>query len=694
MPLFRDPVAMPIKSELNTEEDSLIYDEKTGFYNAVYPPDQPAIRTSGVQSTKTGEWQIKPKYENIYFENNLFICLFHAEDGMNEIAYYDIYKKNGDQIVPTEYMGIKSNRELPKNLFSDSELIFDRDSTFYYIKSAEGMGLKSLYLFDSECNSDYTVTIPDFLHFSNETIFEPRYEFAHKIGNDYSYLAAYGDNGFEFIKRSWGQVPKDFHKFPIPIRESIKIYRDVEIFLDYIVIDDITYLDTCVGEVCLQKIDRSYFFSDNHLGLEKIGDSLIYLKYHIPELIDQYTMPYIEDMWGEDSIAYNPETGHYETVYPPNDPGVYESGIFDLKTQKWLISPTNAWVLQSYGGFLISKAILDDNLNLLHYECSFQNNEGSFLFENMLESELYEDRSYDHLFVPNYKVDSLYLSNFQYSNDTYYFTSDGNTGLVDLNRSNILHIPEPYLYHQTESNSFISINNARLHYENAHFDTVIDLKNCTNFEAFTGDHGFALQAENDHGNTNLLFEDRTKLDFEVDGWKKPRFDPDSTKKYIENGKKEKHKVFYVKQVNDSLIYIEDWNEDFRDPNAVPLRSFMYPAEDSIIYNPNTGFYYGVYPADLAGYYRSGIYDYANGNWFIPADNRIVVPYNNEYILFVPTLNELDITIGYKFSIVNAAGERLMEKKAFNELPIDYQAFLMTRPELKAIFHQYEAFKLH
>ncbi len=334
MPLFRDPVAMPIKSELNTEEDSLIYDEKTGFYNAVYPPDQPAIRTSGVQSTKTGEWQIKPKYENIYFENNLFICLFHAEDGMNEIAYYDIYKKNGDQIVPTEYMGIKSNRELPKNLFSDSELIFDRDSTFYYIKSAEGMGLKSLYLFDSECNSDYTVTIPDFLHFSNETIFEPRYEFAHKIGNDYSYLAAYGDNGFEFIKRSWGQVPKDFNKFPIPIRESIKIYRDVEIFLDYIVIDDITYLDTCVGEVCLQKIDRSYFFSDNHLGLEKIGDSLIYLKYHIPELIDQYTMPYIEDMWGEDSIAYNPETGHYETVYPPNDPGVYESGIFDLKTQK------------------------------------------------------------------------------------------------------------------------------------------------------------------------------------------------------------------------------------------------------------------------------------------------------------------------------------------------------------------------
>jgi hypothetical protein len=118
----------------------------------------------------------------------------------------------------------------------------------------------------------------------------------------------------------------------------------------------------------------------------------------------------------------------------------------------------------------------------------------------------------------------------------------------------------------------------------------------------------------------------------------------------------------------------------------------YPSEDSVIMDPRTGYYEAVYPPDVTGYYRSGIYDFANGKWFIPAENRIIVPFNDEYILLKPTLNKFDIKTGFIFSIINAAGETLLEKKAFNELPIDYQAFLMTRPKLKAIFHPYVAYQ--
>ncbi|NOQ73719.1 MAG: hypothetical protein GQ574_17055 [Crocinitomix sp.] len=673
-----DPAAVPLKSKQFLGEDSLIFNDNTGYSEAIYPPDIPAICNSGVKSIKTGEWQIEPKYQNIYFENDLFICLSNSLVGNKDVIYFDIYRKNADEIVATEYMKIRSNSELPTQLFSEFELTIDRDSTFYYTKSNDGMGLINLFLFDQYYYIDYSVLYQFDSRFTNETIFEPRYEFTHKIGNGHPYLAAYGSDGFEFVKSTRADIRQKFKKLPMPIRESIKIYYDNEHYEDFIVIDGIAYIDTCLEDFCLQKIDQSFSDSHSYLSLEKIGDSLINLEYTIYEQLDLFSEPLKSwDYPGEDSISFDPKTGFHEIVYPPNDPGVYESGIYDLRTKKWIIAPINAWILKSFTGFLICKPVLFENsLNLQHFVYSFQNNDGSYLFESIEEDELYENSAYRKLFVPDYKVDELYAMNSIYTETYCYFKTDGKTGLVNLNRQEILHSPVDYLYDHSSSQSFISIDEGLLRIENESSDTTYDLNNCTKLEGYAGFENLAIQTETTSKADYTIYYDNRDVnrDLEMD---KPTLEQFNAKEG-----REKDVSYQLSRLNDSLIYIEDWYADYI--SQYPMQSYIYPDEDSVIIDPKTGHYWAVYPPNIPGYNRSGIYDFVNQKWLIAAENRLVLKYNDAYILFVPVLDELGLIDTYHFKVIDAKGNIVIEETLFTELHPDYRAFLIERDDFREI----------
>ncbi|NOQ73720.1 MAG: hypothetical protein GQ574_17060 [Crocinitomix sp.] len=405
--LYRNPNDVPLKSLQYTDEDSVIYDPRSGFYNAVYPPDIPSVNKSGVRSLKTGEWQIEPKYQKIYLANGYYICL-SAYKPYTKDAYYDIYKQTGKEINPTEFMGIKSNSEIAMQIFSQNVLTPDRDSTFYYTKSDQGLGLINLQLFHEEYTIDYSKKEDGDPDLRNEVIFDPTYEFTHKIGPMYNYgstkhfFMAYGDNGFE-LANFYDQS----NSSPIVIKDSVKFYSVNYQNYNIYEVDGIAYNDTCEFKgfgYCLTKSEDQKNTYEPYLELKKYGDSLISVKYYVEELADPYAEPM--KAWlhpDEDSVSLNPVTGFYEVVYPPNDPGSYESGIYDLRTKKWLIDPENAWVLRSNEGFLICKPVLNNAYNIIRYEYSFLNNDGTYLFENIQEKALQENIDYKHLLPPYLK---------------------------------------------------------------------------------------------------------------------------------------------------------------------------------------------------------------------------------------------------------------------------------------------------
>lgn len=686
-PRIMDPNPAPLASRMFPFLDSLIYDPLYEREVEVYPSDIPAVYNAGVKSLKTGEWQIEPKYDNIFFDHNYFLCAYNAPTNGNPHVHYDIYRKEEDVILPTKYMGLKYNYQLPNSLFSPYKLEHDKDSTFFHTYSEEGMGLMTLFLFDSRYQNDYSYWYQGFWNFQNKTFFEPRYEFTHRIDPEFKFLIAYADDEFELIRsRGTYQVRGDFDNFPLPIHQSLELYNNIEAYQEYYVVDGVSYIDTCDEGLCMKKIATPILSTGNYLGIEKIGDSLIYVKYHLPEELDPFAIPLKSWTYkGEDSIRFDPKTGYYETVYPPNDPGVYESGIYDLRTKKWGIEPINAWVLKTYEGFLISKPLLDEDFRILRYEYSFKNNDGTYLFENIQEEELRENLAYKKLFVPDFKVDELYPYNVQYSEHWYAFISGKKTGLVDLNKMEVLHPPSEYIYHHQESQSFVSIDTGLLHIENDWSDTTFDLNNCIKLKGTLGFHGLAIQSETATKTTYSVFTDHNYNVHEFAAGEKPN--SEALIKKEENGEEI---GFQLSRINDSLIYIEDWVKNY--VADYPIQSWEYPDEDSIIYDSRTSTYEVIYLPDIAGYSRSGIYDYMNGKWFIPAENRIITPYNNEYVLLVPVVNEFEIIIRYKFTIVNALGVTILKEKTFPELPVEYQAFLMIRPEIKSIFNYFEELK--
>ncbi len=675
-----DPFAEPLKSKLDPTKDSVIVDLKSGSSEpiTVYPPDIPAICKTGVKSILTDEWQIEPKYENIYVENGYLMCAFRkASDSQEEWAYFDIYKQEGDKIVPTEYMGITSNSDLPTHLFSPYALTVDKDSTFYYTKSGQGMGIISLFLFDNFYKPDYSKLTDGYWHFYNRTVFEPEYEFVHKIGNDYDYLTAYKDSTFEFVKWNKGDIRRDFGTLPIPFYKSLKLFLidTYDLYMEYYIIDDQVYIDTCSKKICLKKIEEPEVKGKCLLTIEKINDSLIYIEYNVSEAVSSF--PYL-NIEGEDSLILNAKTGEYEAFYEPFYPGTYESGMFNLKTQQWIVEPTHVWVVKKDNGFLMAKPILNEDLFLQHYTYTFKNNDGSYAFKNIQLDDDYSNPQFAPILIPEFKAGNPYPINSYRGNTMNYYESNGSVGLIDMNNIEVLHEPTELLYHHFWGNGFLSIENGLVRIEINDVDTSFSLMACNQFDCLFKDRSYVVRSKTSDMATNLNYAHFTD---ETSGIE--TLDAPSINRLLSQHTKGDQSAFFVSKLNDSLVYIEDWLADYNF--SPPLSSKEYPDNDSLDVNGLK-----VYPQPKqSGYSHSGVYDYVNQKWFIPARYQLVLPYHDQYIAFLPFRGVNQLVNFYLFDIFDANGEIVVRKKGVKWLPPEYTRFLYETPELKDIFMKYE-----
>jgi len=79
---------------------------------------------------------------------------------------------------------------------------------------------------------------------------------------------------------------------------------------------------------------------------------------------------------------------------------------------------------------------------------------------------------------------------------------------------------------------------------------------------------------------------------------------------------------------------------YRDPAAVPLKSWQYPADDSVIYDPATGNYDAVYPPDDTTWYNSDeIVQYRlKEDWFFDKERSVM---DRRIIGIAPVIYERD-----------------------------------------------------
>jgi gliding motility associated protien GldN len=112
-----------------------------------------------------------------------------------------------------------------------------------------------------------------------------------------------------------------------------------------------------------------------------------------------------------------------------------------------------------------------------------------------------------------------------------------------------------------------------------------------------------------------------------DQFKYPMSLNDPTKNYY-NSQEFRDKVF---------LYI---GKIYRDPAAVPLKSWRYPSDDSVVYNAITGFYDAVYPPDDTTWYQSNdIVQYRlKEDWFFDKERSVL---DRRIIGIAPVIYERD-----------------------------------------------------
>jgi hypothetical protein len=116
-----------------------------------------------------------------------------------------------------------------------------------------------------------------------------------------------------------------------------------------------------------------------------------------------------------------------------------------------------------------------------------------------------------------------------------------------------------------------------------------------------------------------------------------------------------------KRLDDELVIITEFKQDSIDPFAAPLKSVIYPDEDSILVEQSTGFFVVVYPSPKLGYERSGIYNYQNGEWFVPpVYKKCEVTKKGYFLTKIKRYPDVDSDWEYYYTLIDFDGEVVFE----------------------------------
>jgi hypothetical protein len=123
----------------------------------------------------------------------------------------------------------------------------------------------------------------------------------------------------------------------------------------------------------------------------------------------------------------------------------------------------------------------------------------------------------------------------------------------------------------------------------------------------------------------------------------------------------------VERMNDSLILITNYQNDYYASNVEVIKSIQYPEDDSVILDHETGFYNAIYPPPIPGYELSGVFNLSQNNWFIQPTGFIDY-HNATGILFREVLRAENGVIGsFSYSFIKIKGEPLFKQISDDDL---------------------------
>jgi hypothetical protein len=124
----------------------------------------------------------------------------------------------------------------------------------------------------------------------------------------------------------------------------------------------------------------------------------------------------------------------------------------------------------------------------------------------------------------------------------------------------------------------------------------------------------------------------------------------------------------VERLNDSLLLIMNYKSDYRDLTDTPIKSLIYPDEDSVIFDPETGFYLALYPGPDPGYEFSGVFNLNAEKWLVPPTNLVDFCSENGFIVAnVARVLEFGWVDSMCYSFMDIYGHILFKEKGYVDL---------------------------
>jgi hypothetical protein len=332
--------------------------------------------------------------------------------------------------------------------------------------------------------------------------------------------------------------------------------------------------------------EHNAFYKD---GLEKINEDWL--------LVNQFSAPVESDVPLVDQPEYNSILeGSY--IYPLPFPGSEKSGLFDLKTKKWLIEPKYASV-NRVGNYVLAKKDLDENgqyitspnfnyfdvysiidkkigfvrkVNITNWETDW-----SDLLKEALNLQSVVQLPGSFSWYKLRKSDQEKIVRFAHNYDLI---------LEDFFPNTWFEFAE---YHPSYRQQLIYSNGKILHYAFEDQTNEMVLRNTENQYAGIA----AMEGEVAYKNASDSYRSDIVLSLER----------------IENQLIVHH---YFPELPAEYPLLDDYGED----------SFYISKENYLVY---------VYPIPEPGQYLSGVYDLSSKKWLIPQKHRFILPIDNKYL---------------------------------------------------------------
>ncbi len=631
-------IEYPEEDSISAQGDVLYYSRKLGH------------QRSGVYNLDSKNWEIPRNYKQITSFNNLFICL---KDGMdtiveNEDEYYDFYVQTRSEILPTPYRNIQFNGGFPFELvFEKGTYRIDSDSSQVYFQTQSGQGIMRVQLFNAFWNSyGYQLPAISVSQLAIDTIIKPVYDFALKSGRDDPFYIAQKDSLFYVYWKSRYTDKTEIWSFAENFGEFNPEFRYSTFMFDNQVYEDTSEIETI--DLYL-KNERDFSLFELSKGAWKIDDSLIYIQNWQRESGATSSTPGAPVLYE----GYSDDNGSNQYYYP--NAGVYESGIFDKKNQRWFIEPVQAYILFAENGFMVCAPVLTDNGNLIKYTYTTKSHDNQIInYYDTYQAWLHSDEFMPFSF-PALKQYSKNLIDPRLPN-YYYFTDSAKSGVLDIEKNTIVIQPADFAYYDPFHNLSISITDGIIHTDSYNYSSSLKIDQSTN-----------LTLNYFYRKSKFVWIDSSSSAVKVIEF----INQEESNEYAMQGSEfqkyltpQTQSMLQLKSIGDNVLYIQNWqNDEIIENTEMPenyLTDFKGEVKTSMVTIP--------------GYEKSGVFDLANKKWIVKPNYRWIKRLaDGNYLTYstsaISPTNKVSV-----LSLIDKNGQFIFHNKTKNEVPADYRPY--------------------